>query len=75
MNTAADNRLPCPNAGEPLLVSVEQAAQRLGIGRTKLYEYLMSGDLQSLTLGSRRLISLSSLEDFVNRRVQEEGLL
>jgi excisionase family DNA binding protein len=40
----------------PLLVTPEQAAEALGIGRTRLYALLASGDLPSVkVVGSRRI--------------------
>ncbi|MBL0312736.1 MAG: helix-turn-helix domain-containing protein [Holophagaceae bacterium] len=41
-----------------------EAAKALGIGRTLLFELLQSGDLRSFTIGSRRLIRISDLEEF-----------
>jgi excisionase family DNA binding protein len=67
-----DSILPCSERNEPLLVPVEEAARLLGIGRTMTYRYMMSGELRSVTLGRRRLISVSSLEDFVASRTNSE---
>lgn len=51
----------------PLLVSPVEAARRLGIGRSKVYELLSSGELESVHIGSRRLIPADALEAFVAR--------
>ena len=42
--------------GLALLVSVEEAATLLGIGRTTAYELVMRGHIQSVTVGRRRLV-------------------
>ena len=52
-------------ADSPVLLTVEEAAQLLRIGRTKTYGLLMAGVLRSVTIGRRRLVPYSSLEQFV----------
>ena len=56
--------LPVDKDG-PLLLSVKDAATLLGISRTSLYQMIQTGEIESLTLGSRRLISRTKLHDFV----------
>jgi excisionase family DNA binding protein len=51
--------------GQPLLVTVEEAARLLGIGRTTMFGLIGSGEIKSVRLGKRRLISRKSLEQFV----------
>jgi excisionase family DNA binding protein len=46
---------------EPLAVSVGEAARLAGVSRTMLYQALRSGDLRSLKVGSRRLITIEAL--------------
>lgn len=47
------------------LLTVEEAAECLGIGRTKTYELMMSGALASIKIGSRRLIPVSSVTAYI----------
>lgn len=47
---------------KPLSVAPADAARMLGVGRTKLYEFISSGDLPSFKIGTRRLIRVSALE-------------
>ena len=47
------------------LNSVEEVIQRVGLGRTKLYEEISSGRLRSIKVGSRRLISEAALHDYI----------
>jgi excisionase family DNA binding protein len=49
----------------PLAVSPADAARMVGIGRTKLYEALGSGSLTSFKIGTRRLIRVSTLQDWL----------
>ncbi|MGW2847891.1 helix-turn-helix domain-containing protein, partial [Streptomyces sp. NPDC001274] len=46
------------SAGDTTLVAltVAEAARRIGIGRTKLYEYVSAGEIASVKIGSLRRI-------------------
>jgi excisionase family DNA binding protein len=50
---------------ERLLLRPSEAAQRLGIGRTKVYELMRSGELRSVKIGAARRVSATALADFV----------
>ena len=50
---------------EPLLLTIEAAATRLAIGRTRAYELVASGRLTSVKLGRSRRVRVLDLEDFV----------
>lgn len=50
-----------------LLLSAEEAADRLGVGRTTIFELLAAGELQSIKIGRRRLIPVAALAAFVER--------
>ena len=55
-----------PNSGLPrLLLTPEEAAHVLGIGRTKLYQLLAHGFVPSVRIGGSRRISTAALDDFV----------
>lgn len=49
-----------------VLLSVEEAAAALRIGRTKVYELLKEGDLRSVTIGRRRLIPVREVQRFAD---------
>lgn len=51
----------------PLLVTVRQAADMLGIGRTKLYELILANEIPSVTIGRARRISVVAIANFVAR--------
>lgn len=55
--------------GYTFLYSPADAAEFLGIGRTKLYSLLNQGELESLHIGSCRRIPLTSLREFIQNRV------
>ena len=53
--------------GSANLVSVAEAAHRLGIGKTKLNELIASGELPSVVLGRRRLLRPVDLETYATQ--------
>ncbi len=57
MNTKSETELT-----RPLAVPPAEAARLAGIGRTRLYFAISSGELASFKIGTRRLIKLSALE-------------
>ncbi len=60
-----------PAKGDTTLVAltVAEAARRIGIGRTKLYEYVTSGEIASVKIGSLRRIPAEAVKDFLARRL------
>lgn len=53
-----------------LLVTVDEAARRLSIGRSHLYEYLLRGDLRSIRIGRSRRIASRDLDAFIECLLQ-----
>lgn len=49
------------------LHKIPAAMERLGIGRSKLYELMDSGAIRSVKVGKSRLISESAIVEFINR--------
>jgi excisionase family DNA binding protein len=47
---------------EPVTVTVLTAMKYSGLGRTKLYELLANREIESLRIGTRRLIVFASLK-------------
>lgn len=61
-------------ASEPLLLTVAQAAQRLGISRSLLYELLATGDIESITIGRLRRIPADALTTYIHdQRAKHQG--
>ena len=44
-----------------LACTIDEACQATGIGRTKLYEEISAGRIESVTIGKRRLVLVPSL--------------
>ena len=50
-----------------MLLSVPDFMAAVSLGRTKVYELIGSGELETVTVGRRRMIPVQALEDWVNR--------
>ena len=51
-----------------LLLTVMEAAQRLGIGRSLMYELLASGSIPSIRVGRLRRVPCQALTEFIDER-------
>lgn len=49
----------------PLLLKPEQAAEALGIARTRLYQLMRVGDIKSVKIGKLRRIPVAALQAYV----------
>ncbi|MEW1959956.1 helix-turn-helix domain-containing protein [Kineococcus sp. NPDC059986] len=56
---------------EALLLSIEQSARQLGLGRTQLYELVAAGDIEVVKVGRRTLVPQASLRSFVEMLRQQ----
>ena len=54
-----------PERNVRLLLSVEEAAQRLHIGRSTVYTLVAQNQLESVKIGKLRRIPAQALEDYV----------
>jgi len=50
-----------------VLLRVEEAAARLGIGRTLMYRLVLTGEVESIPLGRLRRIPAECLDEYVAR--------
>jgi excisionase family DNA binding protein len=58
-----------PSEREPdRLLSIDQAARALGIGRTALYSEIGAGRIRSIKVGRRRLIPSSAISEVASGR-------
>ena len=57
----------------PLLLTVEEAARRLSLSRTVLYELVLTHQITSLKIGRSRRIPLDALTDFIDKLKREQG--
>ena len=50
------------NHAEPLAVRIPDAVRMTGIGRSKLYELIASGDLETIKIGRCTLVTVAALK-------------
>ena len=62
------------NPPPPLCVRVGVAARMIGIGRTKFYELINAGEVETIKLGSATLIPTASLAALVERQRGTDGV-
>lgn len=58
---------------EPLLHPITEAARLLSIGRTRAFELVGRGELESVRVGRRRLVPDAALTDYVERLRAEQS--
>ena len=56
-----------------VLLTVEEAAKRLNIGRTKTYALVKSGDIGSVQIGKLRRIPAEELEAYASRLFSDQS--
>lgn len=57
-----------PLPPDPICVRVNDAARMIGIGRTKLYELIAAGEVETVKLGKSTRITTASLHDLIRRQ-------
>jgi excisionase family DNA binding protein len=55
-----------PVAQLPLVLTVEEAAERLGVGRTVMYALVSSGAVESVRIGRLRRVPADALVTFLD---------
>ncbi|WP_163512422.1 excisionase family DNA-binding protein [Fodinicola acaciae] len=53
--------------GRRIVLTVEEAAEQLGIGRTLMYALVKSGEVESVSIGRLRRIPNDALHSYVDR--------
>jgi hypothetical protein len=65
MTKSEDKKPPKPRRHLPLseriFVTPSQGRQMISVGKTKFFELLKSGEIDSVAVGKRRLVSVQSL--------------
>jgi excisionase family DNA binding protein len=60
-----DDMLPATIAPLTLLLTPEEAAKALSVGRSKVYDLMRAGSLRSVKIGGSRRISATALAEFI----------
>lgn len=58
---------------EPLLISVADAARVLGLSKSTIGELALKGTIPSLRVGSRVLLPVKALEEWIEARLAEDA--
>ena len=53
---------------EPICVRVNDAARMIGVGRTKLYELIATGEVETVKIGKATRITTASLHELIKQR-------
>lgn len=64
--------MTAPPSVEPICVKVNDAARMIGVGRTKLYELIASGEIEAIKLGKSTRITTASLYELIMRQREPE---
>lgn len=56
---------PLPDS---ICVRVNDAARMIGVGRTKLYELIAAGEIETVKLGKSTRVTTASLHDLIRRQ-------
>jgi excisionase family DNA binding protein len=54
-----------------LLLKPEEAAARLGVGRSKMYQLIAAGAVKSVKIGSLRRVPVTALDDYVTVLIEQ----
>jgi excisionase family DNA binding protein len=72
-NQGKDKPMEGPQESVPqrLLLRIPEVAERLGIGRTKIYELIATGELPTVRFGRAVRVSATTLQKWVEEREQQ----
>jgi excisionase family DNA binding protein len=56
-----------------LLLTSTEAAEALGIGRSKLYELMRAGVVESVLIGTARRIPADAVETYIHRLREQQA--
>ncbi|MGC9543614.1 helix-turn-helix domain-containing protein [Streptomyces sp. UG1] len=54
-------------------LTVEEAIEASGIGRTTMFGLIKRGELESIKIGRRRYVPVAALDDFLSRLRAEQN--
>ncbi|GAB3914616.1 helix-turn-helix domain-containing protein [Kibdelosporangium lantanae] len=73
MTTQPANEAPTARPmPDQVLLTVEEAARRIGIGKTKAYALVKAGDLESVLIGRLRRVHVDAIRAYAARLVAEQ---
>jgi excisionase family DNA binding protein len=61
-----------PPTAPRVMLTAEQAAEAIGVGRTTMFALIKSGEIKSIRIGRLRRVPLDSIEAYTNRLITEQ---
>jgi excisionase family DNA binding protein len=58
---------------QPMLLDIGEVAKKLGLGQTKTWELVATGQIFSVRVGKRRLVPVESVEKFVAELIEGQA--
>ena len=55
------------------LLTIDQARQRLAIGKSKLWQLIQSGEIRSCKIGRARRIPVEAIDEFIARELADQS--
>ncbi|MFD1150465.1 helix-turn-helix domain-containing protein [Saccharothrix hoggarensis] len=59
-----------PTRSNRVLLTAEEAAERLGVGRTTMYRLIGSGEIESVQIGRLRRIPVTAVDAYARKLLQ-----
>lgn len=59
---------------QPLLLSAEEAAAQLRIGRSRMFDLIRRGEVLSVKVGGSRRVVAESLQEYVDKLISEQAV-
>lgn len=63
---------PVPDSESGLVLTIEEAAKRLSIGRTMMYQLLKDGEVRSVRIGRLHRIPAECLSEYVSKLLADD---
>lgn len=65
--TPREDTPPMTTPDNRVVLTIEQAAERLGIGRTTMYALIKTGQIRTVTIGRLRRVPTFCLDEYVQK--------
>lgn len=62
--------VPARQTPERVMLTVEEAAERLGIGRTLMFRLIRTGEIETVRIGRLRRVPATAIHEYAARLVQ-----
>jgi len=70
LSTPTEDKDGATSTAPPLLLTIEQAAERLTVGRCTMQQLVLSGEVRSFKIGKLRRIPPEALDEYIARKMQ-----